>query len=130
MCIRDSFYAPKDLAVRVMGDPVTLAPAVREIVRRADPLVPVSDVRTMLNIIGAETASRSIQLRVLQAFALIATLLAAVGLHGLIAFNVASRLQEIGVRIALGADNGHILRLVIGDGLRLAAAGVVVGRPG
>ena len=52
---------------------MTLAPAVREIVRRADPLVPVSDVRTMLNIIGAETASRSIQLRVLQAFALIAS---------------------------------------------------------
>lgn len=121
------FYAPKDLAVRVAGDPVTLAPAVRDIIRRADPLVPVSEVRTMKSIIEAETASRSTQLNVLQAFALIATLLAAVGLHGLIAFSVASRLQEIGVRIALGADQGHIVRLVIGDGLRLAAAGGVAG---
>ena len=121
------FYTPKDLAVRVAGDPVTMAPAVREIIRRADPLVPVSDVRTMKNIIEAETASRSAQLKVLQAFALIAILLAAVGLHGLIAFSVSNRLQEIGVRIALGADKGHIVRLVIDDGLRLAAAGVAVG---
>lgn len=121
------FYAPKDLAVRVAGDPAALAPAVRDIVRRADPSVPISDVRTMKKILEAETASRSTQLAVLQAFALIAALLAAVGLHGLIAFSVSSRLQEIGVRIALGADKTSIVRLVIDDGIRLAAAGVAVG---
>ncbi|MBX7187887.1 MAG: ABC transporter permease [Vicinamibacteria bacterium] len=121
------FYAPKDLAVRVSGDPAALSAAVRDIIRRADPLVPLSDVRTMKNIIEAETASRSAQLAILEAFALIATLLAAIGLQGLISFSVSCRLQEIGVRMVLGASKSHIVRLVIDDGLRLAAAGVVVG---
>jgi putative ABC transport system permease protein len=121
------FYAPKDLAVRISGDPASLSPAVRDIIRRVDPLVPVSDVRTMKNIIEAETASRSAQLAILEAFALIATLLAAIGLQGLISFSVSNRLQEIGVRIVLGASKSHIVRLVIDDGLRLAAAGVAVG---
>ena len=121
------FYAPKDLAVRVSGDPAALSPTVRDIIRRVDPLVPVSDVRTMKNIIEAETASRSAQLAILEAFALIAALLAAIGLQGLISFSVSNRLQEIGVRIVLGASKSHIVRLVIEDGLRLAAAGVAVG---
>jgi predicted permease len=121
------FYAPKDLAIKVSGDPVSLAPAVRAIIKRADPLVPVSDVRTMKTIIENETASRSAQLTILQAFALIATLLAGVGLQGLIAFSVSNRLQEIGVRIALGASRSQIVRLVVDDGLRLAAGGVAVG---
>jgi len=120
-------YAPKDLAVRVSADPISIAPAVRDIIKRVDPLVPVSDVRTMKNIVESETASRSTQLAILEAFALIAALLAAVGLQGLIAFTVSNRLQEIGVRIALGASKGHIVRLVIDDGLRLASAGVAVG---
>ena len=121
------FYAPKDLAVRVEGDPSAIAGAVREVIRRADPLVPLSDVRTMNAIVEAETSSRSVQLTILQAFALIATLLAGVGLHGLIAFSVANRLQEIGVRIVLGASRSHILNLVLRDGLRLAVSGVLAG---
>jgi len=121
------FYAPKDLAIRTAADPVTLASSIRDIVRRVDPLVPVSDLRTMDAIVVAETSSRSVQLVILQAFALIATVLAGVGLHGLIAFTVSNRLQEIGVRIALGAAKSHIVRLVVDDGLRLATAGVLVG---
>ncbi len=121
------FYAPKDLAVRVSGDPMSLAPAVRDIIKRVDPLVPVSDVRTMKNIVETETASRTTQLAILEAFALIATLLAAIGLQGLVAFSVANRLQEIGVRIVLGASKGQIVRLVIDQGVRLASAGVVAG---
>ena len=121
------FYAPKDLAIRVSGDPALLAPAVRDIVKRADPLVPISDVRTMDAIIVNETSTRSVQLTILQAFALIATVLAGVGLHALIAFSVSNRLQEIGVRIALGAARSHILKLVLHDGLRLAVGGVFVG---
>jgi predicted permease len=121
------FYAPKDLAVRVSGDPASLAPAVRDIIKRVDPLVPVSDVRTMKNILEAETASRSAQLAILKAFALIAALLAAVGLQGLIAFSVSNRLQEIGVRLVLGASKIDIVGLVVDDGLRLASAGVAVG---
>jgi predicted permease len=122
-----TFYFPKDLAVRVSGDPVSIAPAVRDIIKRADPLVPLSDVRTMKSIVEAETASRSTQLVILQSFAIIAALLAAVGLQGLIAFSVSNRLQEISVRIVLGASKRQIVRLVIEDGLRLAGAGVLVG---
>lgn len=121
------FYAPKDLAIRSTVDAATLLPSVREIIRRADPLVPISDVRTMAAIVEAETSSRSTQLRVLGAFALIAFLLAGIGIHGLLAFTVSNRLQEIGVRIALGAARADILRLVLGDGLRIAGFGVLLG---
>ena len=123
------FYMPKDLAVRVSGDPTSIAASVRAIVKRIDPAVPISDVRTMRTIVDNETASRSTQLTILQAFALIATVLAGVGLHGLIAFSVSNRLQEIGVRTALGATRSHIVRLVVDDGLRLAVGGVLVGLP-
>jgi len=121
------FYAPKDLAIRSTVDSAALLPSVREIIRRADPLVPISDVRTMTAIVEAETSSRSTQLRILGAFALIAILLAGIGIHGLLAFTVSNRLQEIGVRIALGAARADILRLVLGDGLRLAALGMLLG---
>lgn len=121
------FYAPKDLAIGSTLDAATLLPSVREIIRRADPLVPISDVRTMTAIVEGETSSRSAQLRILGAFALIAILLAGIGIHGLLAFTVSNRLQEIGVRIALGAAKGHILDLVLRDALRLATAGVAGG---
>ena len=124
------FYTPKDLAIRSSLDPSTLLPSVREIIRRADPQVPVSDVRTMAAIVDAETSPRAAQLRVLAAFALIAFLLAGIGIHGLLAFTVSNRLQEIGVRIALGAARGHILNLVFRDGLRLATGGALVGLVG
>jgi hypothetical protein len=120
-------YAPKDLAIRSTLDPATLLPGVREIIRRADPLLPISDVKPLTAIVDAETAPRSVQLRVLGAFALIAIVLAGIGIHGLLAFTVSNRLQEIGVRIALGAARGDILGLVLRDGLRLTAAGTLVG---
>lgn len=120
-------YAPKDLAIRSTLDPATLLPGVREIIRRVDPLLPISDVKLLTAIVDAETAPRSVQLRVLGAFALIAIVLAGIGIHGLLAFTVSNRLQEIGVRIALGAARGDILGLVLRDGLRLTAAGTLVG---
>lgn len=121
------FYAPKDLAIRADVEPARLLPTVRDIIRRVDPEVPISDVRSMAAIVAGETSSREAQLSVLGAFALIAILLAAVGIHGLVAFTVSNRLPEIGVRMALGAMRGHILGLVLQDGLRLAVAGLVAG---
>lgn len=120
-------YAPKDMAIRSSLDAATLLPGIREIIRRADPQVPISDVKTLTAIVDAETGPREAQLRVLGAFALIAILLAGIGIHGLLAFTVSNRLQEIGVRIALGAARGHILGLILGDAFRLAAAGTLVG---
>jgi putative ABC transport system permease protein len=120
-------YTPKDLAVRASGDPLTLLPSLREIVRRADPSQPISDVRLLSDIVDGETAPRRIQVRVLAGFATAAFLLAAIGLHGLLSFTVASRTQEIGVRIALGARSADILSAVLREALQMAALGLVLG---
>jgi putative ABC transport system permease protein len=102
-------------------------PAVRAIIRRADPQQPISNVRTMAEIVDGQTASRSVQLRVLGAFAVVAFFLAAIGIHGLLSFAVSQRAQEIGVRIALGAQRSDILSMVMRRGALLAAAGVIPG---
>jgi predicted permease len=121
------WYAPKDLAIRSRLPPASLLPAVRQIVASADPQQPISDVQTLAQIVEDDTAPRSAQVRLLSAFAAIAVLLAAIGLHGLLAFAVSSRRQEIGVRMALGADARHVLALVLGRGLLLAGLGVLFG---
>jgi putative ABC transport system permease protein len=122
-----TFYTPKDLVVRTSGAIAPVAAAIREAVARADPEQPVSDVRTLVDIVAAETASRSVQLSALGAFAAIAVLLACLGIHGLLSFVVASRTQEIGVRMAFGATPGMVLGLVLGRTAVLAAIGVAVG---
>ncbi len=121
------WYAPKDLAVRTTVDPTSLIAAIRVIVHEADPHQPVSDVQTLTEIVESNTASRRVQARVLGAFAAIAFLLAAVGIHGLLSFSVSQRTQEIGVRMALGAKPGQILSLILGESGRLAIAGVLLG---
>jgi predicted permease len=120
-------YTPKDLVVRSSADPVTLLPAIRRIVAKQDPEQAISDVQTLTEIVDGETAPRQVQVRVLGAFAAIAVLLAGVGIHGLLAFAVSNRAQEIGVRIALGATARDILRLVLRQGLVLAATGLTLG---
>jgi putative ABC transport system permease protein len=122
-------YTPKDLVIRTAGDPYLLLPSVREIVRRADPQQPISDVRLLSEIVLGETAPRRVQVYVLAAFAATALLLAAIGLHGLLSFVVSSRLQEIGVRMALGARSPDILSMVLREALLMAALGLVLGLP-
>jgi predicted permease len=121
------FYTPQDLAVKYTGDPGALVSALRRVVARVDPQQPVADVRTLEAIVETQTAPRRAQVRVLSAFAALAVLLAGIGIHGLLAFTVASRSREIGVRRALGAQPRDILRLVVGQGLRLAAIGLLLG---
>jgi putative ABC transport system permease protein len=121
------WYYPKDLAVRASGDAEKLAPALRRIIQAADPAQPVSDVRMLSEIVEAETGPRVVQVRVLGAFAGIAILLAAIGIHGVLAFAVTSRTQEIGVRMALGARRGDILGMILRDGVVLAMIGIAVG---
>ena len=120
-------YKPRDLAVRTTGDPASLAPALRRIIREADPGQPVTDVRTLSQLLEAETAPRAVQLGALGAFAGIAFLLAGIGIHGLLAFAVSTRTQEIGVRMALGAQRSDILTMVMREGVVLAAIGIGVG---
>jgi putative ABC transport system permease protein len=123
----DQYHSPKDLVVRASGNPMSLLPALRRIIRDADAEQPVSDVQTMNGIVEQETASRSLQARVLEAFAALAFLLAAVGIHGLLAFTVSQRSREIGVRMALGATAPGIAKMVFRQGVLLAAAGIVPG---
>jgi len=122
-----TYYAPKALAVRTTGDPVALAPALRAIIRRADPKLPITDVQTLADMVDLETVSRAVQARVLTAFAAVAFVLAAVGIHGLLSFAISQRLAEIGVRMALGAQPADILKMVMSRGATLAIAGVVPG---
>ena len=121
------WYAPKDLVIRSAGDPEKLLPAVRRAIRAADPQQPVSDVRTLADIVDGETEARRLQVRVLTGFTLIAVLLAGLGIHGVLAFSVSQRAPEIGVRIALGAQRSDILGMVMKDAFALALAGMAVG---
>jgi predicted permease len=124
------FYFPKDLVIRTTADLATLMPALRRIVARADPQQPISDVHWLSDIVASDTAPRSVQARVLAAFAAVAVVLAGIGIHGLLAFTVSSRAQEIGVRMALGAGTRDIVALVMRQGIVLTAAGLAVGIAG
>ena len=123
-----SFYAPRALAVRVSSDaPATMAPAIRARVRSADAAIALTDVQTLADMVDRDTASRAAQVRVLAAFAAIAFFLAAVGIHGLLSFAVSQRTQEIGVRMALGAQPRDILAMVLRGAVRLGMLGLVIG---
>jgi predicted permease len=123
-------YAPKDLAVRARGDALTLVPSIREIVRRADPQQPISDIRLLEDIVADDTAPRRVQLRLVTAFSAIAFLLAAIGLHGLLSFTASRRSHEIGVRLALGARPRAILGLVARQAAVPAGIGILAGTLG
>ena len=120
-------YVPKKLVVRTTSNPDSLVGPITAIVRRADPEQPVSNVSTLAAIVSDETASRVTQVRLLGAMALIALIIAAVGIHGLLAYSVSRRLPELGVRRALGAQMSVLVRLVIREGIVLAGIGIAIG---
>jgi len=120
-------FDPKDLVIRHAGQSQALVSAVRQIVRAADSDQPISDVRTMEEVLANDTASRRAQLHVLGVLAAVAVLLCGVGIYGLLAYTVSQRAQEIGVRLALGADASRVGRMIFADGMRLALYGIVPG---
>jgi predicted permease len=120
-------YIPKDLVIRTTSPAGTLVPEIRRIVRQADRLQPISNIQTLADVVAADTASRTAQLRVLEILAAIALLLATVGIHGLLSFTVSRRSQEIGVRVALGAKPSRILSMFLRDGVLLGLGGLVPG---
>jgi predicted permease len=119
--------APMRLVVRGTADAATLAPALTRIVRELEPTVPLGAVRPLSGLVADSAARPRFVAQLLAAFALVAVVLGAVGVYGVVAFAVARRTRELGVRSALGATPGAIRALVLRDGGRLAAAGVVVG---
>jgi predicted permease len=121
------WYAPKDLVIRSSLDAGVILPAVREIVARVDPEQPITEEQTLVALVAKDTSPRVAQLRVLVAFAIVAFLLAGIGIHGLLSFAVSHRRQEIGVRMAMGAHPRDILGMVLREGLVLAAIGVLAG---
>ncbi len=120
-------YTPKDLAVHTSQAPETLVPEVRRIIAGVDAQQPISNVRTMAEIVAGETESRAVQMRVLIIFTAIAILLAGLGIYGLLSFMVSLRQQEFGIRLALGAQQGDIFKLVLRQGMVLAMSGLVPG---
>jgi predicted permease len=120
-------YVPKDLVIRAPGQDLSLVPSIREAVRRVDADQPLSSIQMLADVVGDQTADRKAQVRILAALALLALLLAAVGIHGLLAFTVTQRAREIGVRLALGAEPGAVARMVVGEATRMALLGVVPG---
>ena len=118
------------LVVRSSGDPAALTSGIRAAVRSVDPDVPLYDVRSMEDIVSENTASRRLSVVLIGSFAVLALVLAGVGVYGVMAYVVTQRRHEIGIRMALGANQRNILEMVLRQGLRLAVFGIAGGLAG
>ncbi len=121
------WFAPRDLAIRTKGDPMNVVGEVRAAVRAVDPDQPISNVAPLSDVLGEEGARRQMGMILLCAFAILALILASLGIYGVLAYFVTQHRNEIGVRLALGATPGRILLLVIRKGMLLTLAGVAIG---
>ena len=124
---RQDIFSGLWILARTPGDPAQLAGSVRQVVRGIDPALPAYDMGPLSETVTESVAQRRFSMLLLTLFAGIALFLAAVGLYGVVAYAVMQRTQEIGVRMAIGARPADVLRMVVGDGLKLAAIGVVIG---
>jgi putative ABC transport system permease protein len=116
-----------DLAVRIAGDPMLIAPDLRKLISAIDPSQPAYDLKTLDQTLANSIAPRRFNLFLLGTFASAALLLALVGIYGVLAFSVARRTREIGIRTALGAQRGQVIRMVVGEGMALVFAGMAAG---
>jgi putative ABC transport system permease protein len=118
------------LMVRTAREPAALAPMVRAAIRRMDAGLPITAIRTMREIVSDSVAQRRFQTVLTLLFALVALLLGAVGVYGVVSYSVACRTRDIGLRIALGAMRSDVMRWVFASGMRPVAVGLALGLVG
>jgi putative ABC transport system permease protein len=121
------FFEPRDLVVKTDVEPTNMAAAVRKAVWEVDKDQPVSNIQTMEQILADSIARQRFSMLLLVIFAAVAMILAGVGIYGVMSYSVAQRTHEIGIRMALGAQTGAVLKLAVGYGMKLVVVGIVIG---
>jgi len=120
-------FIPRELAIRTSGETSGIVSSVRQIIREVDPDQPISNIATMAEVLGVEAGQRRMGMIMLVAFSGLALLLASLGIYGVLAYFVTQHTNEIGVRMALGANRTNILALVLKKGMGLTLLGVAIG---
>jgi putative ABC transport system permease protein len=130
VAFRTDVFSTVWVVARTEGDPAQLAGPARDVLRSLDRGLPAISVNPLAAVVSDSVAQRRFSMLLLTVFAGIAVFLAAVGLYGVVAYSVSQRTQEIGVRMAIGAQRGDVVRMIVGGGMKLALVGVAIGLAG